>query len=121
MLQKSGGGCGLAPGFYDRARRIDSTFSCGKADIAKNVRARASELRACYEAQLRVEPELSGSITVEWTITTDGSVSDAKTVRNSLHNEIVTACVLQTIAKMQFARPRAGVCFLQWPFTFLPD
>ncbi|MSQ82889.1 MAG: AgmX/PglI C-terminal domain-containing protein, partial [Myxococcales bacterium] len=51
-----------------------STGGCDKGDISKNVRARAASLRACYETQLMAKPDLAGKVTVQWTITADGSV-----------------------------------------------
>ena len=97
-----------------------STGGCDKGDIAKNVRSRASALRACYETQLMSKPDLSGKITVQWTITTDGSVSNPKTVNDSLDSNAVTDCVLRSIGRIRFAKPEAGICVIQWPFVFSP-
>ncbi len=97
-----------------------STGGCDKGDIAKNVRARAATLRACYETQLLAKPDLSGKITAQWTITTDGSVSGEKAVDDSMHNNAVSDCVLRSIKRIRFQKPEAGICVIQWPFVFSP-
>ncbi len=97
-----------------------STGGCDKGDIAKNVRARAATLRACYETQLLAKPDLSGKITAQWTITTDGSVTGEKAVDDSMHNNAVSDCVLRSIKRIRFMKPEAGICVIQWPFVFSP-
>lgn len=97
-----------------------STGGCDKGDISKNVRARAASLRACYETQLMAKPDLSGKVTVQWTITADGSVASDKIVDDSMKNSSVTDCVLRTIRRIRFLKPEAGVCVIQWPFVFNP-
>jgi len=97
-----------------------STGGCDKGDIAKNVRARASSLRACYEMQLMSKPDLAGKLTVQWTITGEGSVTGQKTVGDTLNNNTVSDCVLRAISHIRFAKPEAGICVIQWPFVFSP-
>ncbi len=97
-----------------------STGGCDKGDISKNVRARAASLRACYETQLMNKPDLAGKLTLQWTITGDGSVNGQKTVDDSLKNNAVSDCVLRAISHVKFAKPEAGICVIQWPFVFNP-
>ena len=97
-----------------------STGGCDKGDIAKNVRARASTLHTCYEIQLMSKPELTGKLTVRWTIEGDGSVSGQTATGDTLGNSAVSDCVLRAISHIRFAKPDAGVCVIQWPFVFSP-
>jgi len=97
-----------------------STGGCDKGDIAKNVRSRAASLRSCYEMQLMNKPDLQGKVTVQWTITGDGSVTGTKAVSDSMSNNAVTDCVLRAIGHIRFAKPEAGICVIQWPFVFSP-
>lgn len=97
-----------------------SSGGCDKGDIAKNVRASARDVRACYEAQLMSKSGLEGKITVQWTIGTDGGVEDPKTVNDSLGSDAVTDCLLDVIGSLTFAEPEAGSCVVQWPFVFSP-
>ena len=93
---------------------------CDKGDITRSVRARAATLRACYETQLVDKPDLSGRVTVQWTITGDGSVTGEKIIDDTLKNQAVTDCVLRAISQIKFIKPETGVCVLQWPFVFNP-
>ncbi len=97
-----------------------STGGCDKGNIAKNVRRRASALRACYEMQLLSKPNLKGKVTVQWTIKQDGKVANPKVVTNSIKNAKVTDCVMRTIKRIRFKKPEAGICVIQWPFVFAP-
>ncbi len=97
-----------------------STGGCDRGNIAKNVKRRASALRACYEMQLLSKPNLKGKVTVQWTITTEGRVKGEKVVGNSLKNNSVTDCVMRTIRRIRFKKPDAGICVIQWPFVFAP-
>jgi hypothetical protein len=97
-----------------------STGGCDKGNIAKNVRRRASALRACYEIQLLSLPNLKGKVTMQWTIKQDGAVANPKVVTNSIKNNKVTDCVMRTIKRIRFKKPEAGICVIQWPFVFAP-
>lgn len=97
-----------------------STGGCDKGDISKNVRARAAAIRACYETQLLSKPDLAGKLTVQWTITGDGSVSSDKITADSINNNAVSDCVQRAIRRIRFAKPEAGVCVISWPFVFSP-
>ena len=91
-----------------------------KGNIAKNVRRRASALRACYEMQLLSKPNLKGKVTMQWTIKQDGKVANPKLVTNTIKNAKVTDCVMRTIKRIRFKKPEAGICVIQWPFVFAP-
>lgn len=97
-----------------------SSGGCDKGDIAKNVRRRASALRACYEMQLLSKPDLKGKVTVQWTIKQDGAVANPKVVANTIQNDKVTDCVMRAINRIRFKKPEAGICVIQWPFVFAP-
>ena len=97
-----------------------STGGCDRGDIAKNVKRRASALRACYEMQLLSKPDLQGKVTVQWTIDTEGQVKGEKVVSKTLNNDAVTDCVMRTIRRIRFKKPDAGICVIQWPFVFAP-
>jgi hypothetical protein len=97
-----------------------STGGCDKGDIAKNVRARAASIKACYESQLLTKPDLKGKLTVQWTITTEGGVQGQKATQDTMSNPTVSDCVLRAISHIKFAKPEAGICVIQWPFVFEP-
>lgn len=97
-----------------------SVGACDMGDLDKNVRARASAIRACYETWLMEYRDLAGSITVEWTVQEDGTVAKARATADNLGNHDVTDCLLRTIRRIRFAKPETGTCLVTWPFVFSP-
>ncbi len=93
---------------------------CDRGHIAKNVKRRASALRACYETQLLSRPNLRGKVTVRWTIDTQGKVRGERLLSNTLKSPRVTDCVLRAVRRIRFQKPDAGICVVQWPFIFVP-
>ena len=97
-----------------------TTGFCEKGDIAKNVRLRASAIRACYEKPLQQNASLSGKLTVLWTVGLDGCVSRAALSGSTVSDQAVGECVVRVVWRMAFRRPEGGVCVVQWPFVFNP-
>ena len=91
---------------------------CKKGQISSVVRRRAGAIRACYEKRLQVKPKLSGKITVRWTITMEGKVSNASSASDSLGDSEVKNCILRVLRRMRFQKPEGGICVVQWPFVF---
>lgn len=94
-----------------------TTGYCDKSSIEQVVRRRADAFRACYEEQLQTHPSNEGKITVRWTISTDGTVQDAKILQSSIGNNTIDNCVLRSIRVMRF-KHEDGTCIVQWPFVF---
>ncbi len=125
----TGGGQGLHASLgQKRATKVaklnigsgESAGFCEKGDIAKNVRLRASAIRACYEQRLQVNNSLQGKITARWTIGLDGRVPNASLAGNTVSDASVGECVLRVIRRMAFKKPEGGQCIVQWPFVFNP-
>jgi TonB family protein len=123
----TGGGKGVTANLGKKAKKKvgqiklgsgSSQGFCKKSDIVSVVRRRSGAIRACYEQELQIRPNLQGKLTVRWTITGDGGVTSATTVESTLGNASVENCVLRTIRRMRFAKPEGGVCVIQWPFVF---
>lgn len=81
---------------------------------------KAPAIRACYEAQLQLNPKLRGKVTIRWTINLQGRVEGLSVVRSSLGNTAVERCVLRVLRHARFEKPEGGVCVVQWPFVFAP-
>ncbi len=64
---------GAPPSF--RALSMEASGRLAPEEIRSVVRARFGELRKCYEAGLRRDPNLAGRITVRFVIGRDGKVT----------------------------------------------
>jgi hypothetical protein len=93
---------------------------CAFDDIAKNVRARAGSLRACYEAELETMPEIAGTLVVDWVINSDGRVQGESIASDDMDSGVVRACVLRTVRRISFQKPESGSCWTQWKLQFKP-
>jgi len=93
---------------------------CKKADVQRKVRGRAAAIRACYEMQLQMKPDLKGKVTVQWIIDLTGRVKGVKVVQNSTNNAKLAKCISRIIGKIHFQPPKGGMCIIRWPFVFTP-
>ena len=54
----------------------DGGDGSSKGDIAKKIASRAAAVKACYEAALRDNPDVSGKVKVSFTVGTAGTITD---------------------------------------------
>lgn len=60
------------------------------------------EVVSCYEAALERNPTLQGQLAMQWTITGDGEVEEARVVQSTLGGGGVGECVRQAIESWKF-------------------
>ncbi len=93
---------------------------CKKNDVQRKVKGRSAAIRACYEMQLQMKPDLAGKVTVQWIIDLTGRVKGVKAVQNSTGNKKLEQCISNIIGKIHFQPPKGGMCIIRWPFVFSP-
>jgi hypothetical protein len=93
---------------------------CEKSNIRNMVMRRKNAIKACYESQLILNPDLAGKIDVRWTIDQEGKAQNATVIATTLKNGQVEDCVLRSIRRMTFQKPKGGICIVKWPFVFNP-
>jgi TonB family protein len=86
--------------------------------VVKEVRARMSAIKACYERALKRNPNLSGKVVVRWTITAAGTVSGVDIDQDSLGDSEVTNCIKGLVARWRFPAPSGGSVEVSFPFVF---
>lgn len=83
------------------------------------LRMRLSAMRACYERELRVDPGLTGRVTVTFTITPPGTVGEAHAGENTTGSATLALCVTSTVRRMRFdPGPTGGPVTYTYPLTF---
>ncbi len=87
--------------------------------VQRIARAHVRQIRACYEAQLKITPLLSGKLTVNMTVGAPGRVMNAKVVEDTLGNPTVESCVLKDVRAWTFPSVTASST-ITYPFVFLP-
>ena len=85
--------------------------------VKKYVSRKKGQIKACYEEQLKADPELSGKIEVTWTVMADGSVSGVGVASNTTGNTDLEKCIIRRIKRWAF--PEGEDEFeITYPFNF---
>jgi hypothetical protein len=101
--------------------RADSTEDLGEGELSKEtirgaVQAVIEDVKACYEEQLEVSPDLGGKIIVDFTINAEegvGGVVDRVEVSDESDEpmrmaEQLTECIVDTIYTLELPEPKGG-------------
>jgi len=93
----------------------------GKLDkeiIRRVIRSHIQEVKFCYESELVRRPDLYGRVTVQFTITPQGSVASSAIESSTLHDSQVEKCIAQSVRRWTFPKPEdGGVVLVTYPFV----
>ena len=92
-----------------------------EADVVAVVQRRKGQVQACYEKELKSDPDLMGVVTVSWTITASGGVNSVKVVSNSTGNRDMDSCIRRTIGGWTFPASNGAGVDIEYPFRFTPS
>jgi TonB family protein len=65
-------------------------------------------------------PELTGKIVLMFAIGPDGKVPKAAVDSTTLEDAEVERCMVETVKKLRFPRPKGGSVKVTYPFVFRP-
>jgi TonB family protein len=83
------------------------------------VQSHMAAIKHCYEKELRKDPELSGTVTVGFTVGARGTVTEAAVKQSTLKNKEVEGCMIEDIKGWIFPEPRGGQPVpITYPFKF---
>jgi hypothetical protein len=92
-----------------------------KGIIDAEVNRHLSALDACYRRELPPNPGLRGSVSIKFTIWTDGTVSKSEVRSTTFAEPAVGECVLGAFRRMRFPSPDGGgIVIVVYPFDFAP-
>ena len=94
------------------------TGKLAKSAIASVVKRRIRSVQSCYERELKKDPNLSGKVTVQFTIGTVGRVTSAKITVNTTKSRSVGTCITGLIGRWRFPKPEGGAVTVAYPFVF---
>jgi hypothetical protein len=88
-----------------------------QATIAKYL----SQVRACYEDRLRINPGLEGALNMDFEIGPSGKLNFSKVKSSSVGDPAVGSCVATKMMGWEFPKPRGGVNVkVNYPFALRP-
>ena len=113
------GGKNLRPNRENGVPRVGkpSEVSPGydKEIVRRYVHRKLAQISYCYDKQLLVSPDISGTVMAEWTIAPNGTVTGA--TANGVHPE-VSGCIATVVSTIKFPKPPdIGIFKVRYPFT----
>jgi hypothetical protein len=88
--------------------------------VQATVRARFTAFRACYEAGLARDPELTGTVTVMTVFGEDGVTKEASDKESTLPDKGVVDCIVGEFRKLAYPRARGGDVTVLYPIELAP-
>ncbi|HLU66870.1 MAG TPA: AgmX/PglI C-terminal domain-containing protein, partial [Kofleriaceae bacterium] len=102
--------------------RIGNASATGDLDkniIRRYIRRKLPRIRNCYERELMVKQNLSGTVVVQFQISPQGVVQGA--TAGGMGDKSVENCVADAIRSIQFPKPKGGgFVNVRYPFIFQP-
>ncbi len=114
------GGSGEGRGGERRLKKVEAPRKgqgLSREQISRVVRKRAGAFQACYESSLARDPNLRGGVTIAFSVTPDGRVSDASVRKSSIQSRRVEGCVLRMFRRLRFPAADKG-SKVDWPLVF---
>jgi serpin B len=88
--------------------------------VSKVARREIGAVKACYERELKRDPDLRGKVMVQWTITAAGTVSGVDATDDSMGDLEVEGCITRLVAHWRFPAPAHGSVEVKLTFVFAP-
>jgi hypothetical protein len=96
--------------------------SLTKEEISYVIRRRLRNVRACYQATVRVIHRPQGTVSTQFLIAPNGRVASACIVESELKDSEIETCLAYEILTWRFPEPREGGCVVvSYPFDFTAD
>ena len=90
-------------------------------EIKKVIRAGFPDFRKCYEAGLKKNLKLAGTVKVRFIIRTDGTTDTVTDVGSTIGDAAVVSCVLAKYRSLKFPTPEGGAVLVTYPIDFASD
>lgn len=115
-----GGGHGNFSGSFGG---VGETTTSGQGQLSSDainatLRKYEDKLRFCYEKALLTNPNLGGTVKIEWTISSSGSVSAAHVVNSQINSSQMHSCLTGVISGVKFPSPKGGSVIVNKTFAF---
>ncbi len=99
------------------AAEVDSP-DVDQGKLGAFVRARIGLIKACYESQLKRNPNLRGKIRIRFTILATGALAEIQVVESSLGSAEVGSCIVGTMRSWRMPFRPSGTVTVEYPFVF---
>jgi hypothetical protein len=117
-LQGGGGGGAKRSVYVPPAPGSDLPEKLSESQIQEGVASRIDALKQCVAAQQAQSPDVHGTLTLQWTIQGDGSVTGVKAKSPELAGQPIVGCVANVVKTIRFPRSRTSGQPVSFPFGF---
>ncbi len=97
---------------------VDQPGFVPSGTIANVFRRRKQAVQRCYERSVKRIPSLAGKVTLRFTISPAGRISQANVVRNTMATGEVGLCIVQNLKRWRFPKPKGGSVVVKKSFVF---
>lgn len=108
------------------ATAAPARFQANPSGIAAAVRSSLTEIKACYDAWLRTNPDLGGKVVVDFTleqakaIPGEGRISSARITSSSVGHTVMEGCIVSVFEDLRFEAP-TDVLEVSFPIIMTPS
>lgn len=118
LNQVFGNGTGNLVGEGGQEMSLSGEGEISKDQVEKALERALSRFQYCYEKSLLSQPNLAGTLVMEWVISANGKAQSVKVVRSELNQASLHLCVAKEIGQVDFPKPKGGSVTIQYPFAF---
>ena len=94
-----------------------SRGSLDKEVIRQVIRGHIHEVKDCYERGMVTNPELSGRVSIQFTVSGTGQVIASVVQSSDLKSPDVEQCIAQAVRRWRFPKPEGGgIVIVTYPF-----
>ncbi|MFT5991945.1 MAG: TonB family protein [Bradymonadia bacterium] len=103
-----------------QSEQVRGSGSIDSDNLRSVLRRRQRDITRCYERALAQDPGLRGRITIQFTVGSDGSVSDARLPDNEVGSSAGN-CILGRVRRWRFEPPSGGTVTVRRPYLLEPS
>lgn len=74
------------------------------------------EVKRCYEVELDKDESLAGQVMMNFTISTEGKVTESRLEQSTLRNGAAEKCIVEAVRGWEFPKPQGGTVAVSYPF-----
>jgi hypothetical protein len=92
-----------------------------REQVRKSIRLSLTDIKKCYEKQLKISPKAKGEIVVELIFGSEGQVQNSRVLSSTIPtSERMGACMLAGLEKVKYPKAEDGFASVAYPFVFAP-
>lgn len=97
--------------------KTGGTGTLDGTSVTSVFKRRSSAFRTCYETRLKMNPNLSGKVVIQFTIGPAGRITSINVSSNSTGDSAVGSCIVDKVRTWKFNEPENGAVMFTFPIV----